>query len=70
MPHIARVMNRNVETNLAFDEALAWPPSDKSRTRPDDRLPAQGTPKTLPNGEEVLVPDQEANEAILAQFRY
>jgi polyisoprenyl-teichoic acid--peptidoglycan teichoic acid transferase len=30
----------------------------------------KGTPKTLPNGEEVLVPDQEANEAILAQFRY
>jgi hypothetical protein len=24
----------------------------------------------LPNGEEVLVPDKEANEAILAQFRY
>ena len=47
LPHIARVMNRNVETNLDFDEALAWPPSDKSRTRPDDRLPAQRNAEDL-----------------------
>jgi hypothetical protein len=29
-----------------------------------------GTPKTLPNGDQVLVPNEEANEALLAQVRY
>jgi LCP family protein required for cell wall assembly len=71
LPHIARVMNRNVETNLAFDEALSL--GRLLISREHARMTAsqlKGTPKTLPNGEEVLVPDQEANEAILAQFRY
>jgi hypothetical protein len=30
----------------------------------------KGTPKTLENGNQVLVPNQEANESILADFRY
>jgi polyisoprenyl-teichoic acid--peptidoglycan teichoic acid transferase len=71
LPHIARVMNRNVETNLAFDEALSL--GRLLIRREHAQMTAsqlKGTPKTLPNGEEVLVPDQEANEAILAQFRY
>jgi LCP family protein required for cell wall assembly len=71
LPHIARVMNRNVETNLAFDEALSLGRLLISREHAQmTASQLKGTPKTLPNGEEVLVPDQEANEAILAQFRY
>lgn len=72
LPEIARVMNRNVETNLGFDEALAIGRLLINRGRHAQMTTAQlkGTPKTLPNGNEVLVPDQEANEAILAQFRY
>ncbi|MFL5990891.1 MAG: LCP family protein [Rubrobacteraceae bacterium] len=71
LPHIARVINRNVETNLAFDEALSLGRLLISREHAQmTASQLKGTPKTLPNGEEVLVPDQEANEAILAQFRY
>jgi polyisoprenyl-teichoic acid--peptidoglycan teichoic acid transferase len=71
LPHIARVMNRNVETNLAFDEALSLGRLLISREHAQmTASQLKGTPKTLPNGEEVLVPDKEANEAILAQFRY
>src|SRR5215212_9813450 len=72
LPEISRVMNRNVETNLGFDQALALARLLINRGRNAQMTSAQlqGTPKTLPNGNEVLVPDQETNEAILAQFRY
>ncbi len=72
LPEIARVMNRNVETNLDFGEALALARVLISRGRDARMTSAQlkGTPETLPNGNEVLVPDDKANEAILAQFRY
>ena len=30
----------------------------------------KGTPEKLPNGDEVLVPDEEENEAILDEFRH
>jgi polyisoprenyl-teichoic acid--peptidoglycan teichoic acid transferase len=72
VPEIARVMNRNVETNLGFDQALALGRVLISRGRGAQMTSAQlkGAPKTLPNENQVLVPDQEANEAVLAQFRY
>jgi LCP family protein required for cell wall assembly len=72
VPEIARVMNRNVETNLGFDQALALGRILISRGRGAQMTSAQlkGSPKTLPNGNQVLVPDQEANEAVLAEFRY
>ena len=72
LPRIARVMNRNVETNLAFDEALILGRALISRGRNAQMTASQleGTPKTLPNGEQVLVPNQATNEAILAEFRY
>jgi LCP family protein required for cell wall assembly len=68
--HIARVMNRNVETNLDFDEALSLGRLLISREHAQmTASQLKGTPKTLPNGEEVLVPDDSANEASLAKFR-
>jgi polyisoprenyl-teichoic acid--peptidoglycan teichoic acid transferase len=72
LPHIARVMNRNVETNLEVNEALTLSRILISRGRNAQMTVAQleGTPKTLPNGEEVLVPNDAANEASLAEFRY
>ena len=70
LPQIARVMNRNVETNLDFDEALSLGHLLISRDHAQmTASQLKGTPKTLPNGEEVLVPDDEANEASLAEFR-
>jgi polyisoprenyl-teichoic acid--peptidoglycan teichoic acid transferase len=68
--HIARVMNRNVETNLDLDEALSVGRLLISREHAQmTASQLKGTPKTLPNGEEVLVPDDSANEASLAKFR-
>ena len=71
LPQVARVMNRNVQTNLSFEEALPVGKLLVSRRHAQmTSAHLEGTPKTLENGNEVLVPDQEANEAILAQFRY
>jgi LCP family protein required for cell wall assembly len=72
LPEIGRVMNRNVETNLSFDQGLAFGRLLISRGRNARMTSAQlkGTPRTLENGNQVLVPNQEANEAILAEFRY
>jgi LCP family protein required for cell wall assembly len=72
LPHIARVMNRNVETNLEFNEALTLGRVLISRG-PNAQMTVtqlKGTPKTLPNGNEILVPNDTANEAILTEFRY
>jgi hypothetical protein len=30
----------------------------------------KGTPETLPDGNEVLIPDDDANQAILDDFRH
>jgi polyisoprenyl-teichoic acid--peptidoglycan teichoic acid transferase len=72
LPEVTRVMNRNVQTNLSFDQALFFGRHLISRGRNAQMTSAQlkGTPKTLENGNQVLVPNQEANEAILADFRY
>ena len=70
LPEIARVMNENVETDLGLDDAISL-----GRVLVHRGLNAQmtstqlrGTPDTLGNGNEVLVPDDTANEAILERF--
>ena len=72
LPQIARVMNRNFETNLGFDQGLSIGRILIHRGRNAQMTSArlEGTPKTLPNGDQVLVPNEEANEALLAEFRY
>ena len=72
LPEISRVMNRNVATNLGFDQGVAFGRLLINRGRNAQLTSAQlqGTPETLDNGNQVLVPNQEANEAILAEFRY
>ena len=72
LPKIMRVMNENVETDLGFDTALlvgrAMIKEGRDARMTSTRL--DGTPKTLPDGNQVLVPDDEANEAKLDDFRY
>ena len=72
LPEISRVMNRNVETNLGFDQGLSFGRLLINRGRNAQLTSTQltGTPKTLDNGSQVLVPNEEANEAVLAEFRY
>ena len=70
VPDISRVMYRNVETNLGFDQAVALGRTLIGRGR-DARMTStklKGTSDTLENGNQVLVPDETANEAILQEF--
>jgi hypothetical protein len=70
-------MNRNVETNLGFEKAIALARLLlarllRSRGREAEMTSAQlpDTPTTLPNWKQVLVSNEEANETVLAEFRY
>jgi LCP family protein required for cell wall assembly len=70
LPEIAKVMNENVEANFGLADAITL-----GRVLVRRGLNAQmtstqlrGTPDTLENGNEVLVPDDTANQAILERF--
>ena len=71
LPQIMEVMNENVKTDLDLDGALTLGQILIRRGRHAEMTSQQlkGTPKTLPNGDEVLIPDEEANEQILDEFR-
>ena len=72
LPEILKIMDENIQTDLGFDEALVLGNALIEDGRHDrvtsDQL--KGSPETLDNGNEVLVPDKLANEAILQGFRY
>jgi anionic cell wall polymer biosynthesis LytR-Cps2A-Psr (LCP) family protein len=71
LPEIMRVIDENVETNLGFQEALSLGRALISQGR-DAQMTAvrlEGTPHTLPNGVQVLVPNAATNDAILDDFR-
>ena len=72
MPRIMRAAERNVETDLGLGQGIALGEILIKRG-PNSRMTAQqlkGDPETLENGDQVLVPDNGANEPILEQFRY
>jgi LCP family protein required for cell wall assembly len=72
LPEIVSVIDQNVQTDLGFDEALSLARLLVSKGQ-DDRVTSvqlKGMPKTLPDGDQVLVPDEEANEVILREFRF
>ncbi|MDQ3637864.1 MAG: LCP family protein [Actinomycetota bacterium] len=72
LPTILRVANRNVLTDLGLGQGVTLG-RVLVRRGPNSQMTAQqlqGTPETLENGDQVLVPDGEANEEMLAEFRY
>lgn len=72
LPEILRVANRNVQTDMGLRQGIALGRILIKRG-PNARMTAQqlkGTPATLENGDQVLIPDPEANDPILDQFRY
>ena len=72
LPTIVRVANRNVQSDLGLGEGVALGRVLVKRG-PNSQMTAQqlqGNPETLENGDQVLVPDAEANEEILDEFRY
>ena len=71
LPAIIRITNENVNTDLGILQviplarALVLNGEDNKMTTAE----LEGQPTSLPDGEQVLVPDDEANEAILQDFR-
>ena len=71
LPAIIRVTNENVNTDLGIMQviplarALVLNGEDNKMTTAE----LEGQPKFLSDGEQVLVPDDEANEVILQDFR-
>jgi LCP family protein required for cell wall assembly len=72
VPGILRVANRSVQTDLGLSQGITLG-RVLVRRGPNSQMTAQqlqGDPRTLENGDEVLVPDGEANEEMLDEFRY
>jgi len=72
LPRTMSVMHENVQTDLGFDEAISLGQVLIRQGRHAEMTSEQlkGTPETLPDGDQVLVPDEDANEPILDHFRY
>ncbi|MDQ3913596.1 MAG: LCP family protein [Actinomycetota bacterium] len=70
LPEIAKLMNENVETDLGLDDAISLGRVLIRRGLNAKMTSTQlrGTPETLENGNEVLIPDEAANEAILERY--
>ncbi len=72
VPRILKVAERNVRTDLGLGQGVSLGRT-LIRRGPNASMTSQqleGNPKTLENGDQVLVPDGEANDPILDQFRY
>ena len=71
LPATMKVMNENVQTDLDLDGAVALGQVLIRRGKHAEVTSEQleGTPKTLPDGNEVLIPDDKANELILEKFQ-
>ena len=72
LPEILAVANRNVQTDVGLTDSVTLAQTLVKRG-PSSQMTAQqlqGTPETLENGDQVLLPDGEANEEMLDEFRY
>ena len=72
LPRLMDVMHENVQTDLGFDEAVSLGQVLIRRGRHAEMTSEQleGSPETLSDGDQVLVPNEDANQQILAEFRY
>jgi polyisoprenyl-teichoic acid--peptidoglycan teichoic acid transferase len=71
VPGIVRVLYENVDTNLGIVQAISLGRAlvNEGDTGGIRSYQLQGNPEILPNGDAVLVPDEQANEKILEKFR-
>jgi polyisoprenyl-teichoic acid--peptidoglycan teichoic acid transferase len=72
LPQIMEVMNENVQTDLDLDGAITLGQVLIRRGRHAQMTSQQlkGIPETLSNREQVLIPDEDANQAMLDEFRH
>lgn len=71
LPEITRAVVENVETDMSPAQAASLGKS-MAQHGPNGLMTStqlKGTPDTLPDGSQVLIPDEAANEHILREFR-
>ena len=71
MPAMLKIANENMDTDLGLLQAISLGRALATNGGKGDLEAAElkGYPETLSSGAQVLLPDQQANEAILADFR-
>ena len=71
MPVILKTTNENVDTDLGIWQAVPLARALIVHGREGDLISSElrGYPTTLDDGSQVLVPEEDANEAILEEFR-
>jgi anionic cell wall polymer biosynthesis LytR-Cps2A-Psr (LCP) family protein len=71
LPAIIKITNENVNTDLGILQVIPLARALVINGENNKMATAEleGKPNSLPDGEQVLVPDEEANEAILEDFR-
>lgn len=71
LPKIVKIVNENIDTDLGIVQAISLGRTLIGYGADGGMRSAQlkGEPEILPNGDEVLIPDEQANEAILENFR-
>jgi LCP family protein required for cell wall assembly len=71
LPAIVKVVHENVETNLGVLQAISLGRALVGHGADGGMnfYQLKGKPETLPNGDQVLMPDEQANERILENFR-
>ncbi len=72
VPTIIKVANENVNTDLGILQVIPLARALVLNGENNKMISAEleGNPTSLPDGEQVLMPDEEANEAILQDFRH
>lgn len=71
LPRVAVTIEKHVETDMSVQEAVALGRVLLQHGRGARMTATQlkGDPETLPDGEEALRPDHQANQALLREFR-
>jgi polyisoprenyl-teichoic acid--peptidoglycan teichoic acid transferase len=71
LPGIVRVMHENVETDLGMVQAISLSRAlvGQGNNSGMKSYQLRGKPEILPNGDAVLVPNEQANERKLEKFR-
>jgi LCP family protein required for cell wall assembly len=71
LPRIVKIINENVETDLGVLQSISLARALvlKGEEGEMSTTELRGSPASLPDGEQVLMPETKANEAVLQDFR-
>lgn len=71
LPKVVKILKESLDTDMGIVQAVSLGRALIGYGADGDMRSAQlkGKPETLPNGDAVLIPDEQANESILEAFR-